>query len=317
MPPPSLTHLTLRDVACTTALASAVRSAAPHLTSLNLAWRVDDPWYREVPGLKRLIITFAPNLTPLVFISELCALHYSLADAIQTCSRLQHLKFSFKHPDHCPEDDLMTPDEDEDSDDETPRTAEEHMLVRLAEVMRALQSRRSLDMNLDGGWQTPSLVEAAAGSLTQLTSLTLVGPFDVAALRPLHNLLVHLSLDGDQYRLADVRPLSRLAYLQLFNNVDMGSCTELPASLRELHLDCSLTPRQLLQLQQLAPSLTQLSFNGRLVHGQEDAPPAASADGAGGALAAAPRPAASPCPGIGELVQAVRVLHGSCCGCES
>ncbi len=315
VPPPSLTHLTLRNVPCIKDLASAVRSAAPHLTYLDLAWRVDER-YREVPGLCCLITTCAPHLTSLVFSSELRTMHEPLADAIETCSRLQHLKYSFKHPDHCPEDDFLTADEDEDSDDDAPRTVEEHTLVRLAEAMRALPSLRSLDINLEGGWETPSIVEAAIGSLTQLTSLTLVGPSDVAALRPLRN-LVHLSLDGDEYRLADVQPLSRLTYLQLFNDVDFDGCTELPASLRELHLDRGLTPRKLLQLQQLAPSLARLSFDGRLVH--EGTPPAAGADGAGGCwgrtfqfveLAASPRPAASTCSGIEELVQAVRVLHG-------
>ncbi len=281
-----------------------MRSAAPHLTSLELALGRDlgrdlHRLQEATPGLCHLITTCAPSLTFLAFTHDsLTFVPQPLADAITACTRLQHLELclvsDFWHHE-------STSSDEEDPDDTPSHTIENKLAVRMArmaEAIRALPSLRSLGLQLYGELEEDLAVEAALGSLTQLTSLTLEVYGSLPALWQLHN-LVRLTVSFTVvYKLEDVQHLSQLTYLRLdsggkeyfIGRLDNYDCSELPASLRELHLEVNLTPRQLLQLLQLVPGLTRLSFAGiEIPVDEEVTPPAAAAGGAGGAPPASRR----------------------------
>ncbi len=309
VPPPSLTHLYLNEVPFTMALAFAVHSAAPHLSSLDLP---DAGLHSASPGLHHLITACAPSLTSLTLGNQdLLSIPQSLADAIAICTRLQHLQYCINY--------YTDPsDGEEDVDDDEGLNASRttvQMLTRMATATRALPSLHSLDLKVSDILYSESLVEDAIGSLTQLTRLVASGPFSLAALRPLQN-LVHLTTSYDGDKLADVQHLSRLTYLELDgDDTEVDGCTELPASLRELHLRCRMKPRQLLQL---GPGLTRLSFGAIWV-----TLPAAAAGGADGASDEGLSGSGSGSGSVGEegpgqvgsgafdeLLEAVGLLHG-------
>lgn len=345
LPAPSLTHLYLRDIPFTDVLASAVRSAAPHLASLDIEYYREVRGVREVvPGLCNLLTTCASSLTSLTFDRRILAfVPQPLANAISACTRLQHLGIALAA--HYVPAHYVPEDSDEEDADDPPSSMEKQLAVRLERMfnaMHALPSLRSLDLIIPGDLEQPSAVAAAIGSLTQLTSLKLAAELSLPVVRPLRNLarLTYHPYGDAGARLADVQPLSQLTYLVLDSKdkyspaADVDGCTGLPASLRELHLDCHPTARQMQHLLQLGPGLTRLSFGGIMIPVNEGrTPPAAAAGGSGGAGAsdgagagAAGEGVSSSGPGSGiseeegpgqadsgaldELLQAVGLLHG-------
>ncbi len=335
---PSLTHLSLCNIPYTDALASAVHSAAPHLPSLTIASDLSSQaaLAAATPGLCRLITTCAPSLTSLTFSRHLNSFPQPLADAIATCSRLQHLQL---------------PLEDTCSDDEDGELCEEdydlemESVERIAGTASALPALRSFDFEARNPFVP---VENAVSSLTRLTSLRLNGlelqPMEFfleGALSPLRN-LVRLTLHGGaQVDERDLRLLaagcSQLTYLSFEGSFwlkfqggagqqqgggRLRGCIPLPAALRELHLGFRIEPWELLALQ-LPPGLTRLtagdiraSFDhkrcdhiygpaGRrdVAGGGHHVGPAVGAGGHGGL-----QPPASPCPGFDDLLEAVQLL---------
>ncbi len=300
-----LTHLSLCNVPYTDALASAVHSAAPHLASLDINSDLSPPDDLDaaLPGLCRLITTCAPSLTSLTFSRAQYAIPQPLADAIATCTCLQHLQVELYTERDIPEGETPT----EDS------------AMRVVEVARALPSLRSLDLYV-GNEAEPPL--EALGTLTQLTSLKLnvsnVGlGLAVSMLRPLHS-LARLALVGGKVAEADLGVLAaecgQLTHLA-FEDTQLGlesaqagrrGCVRLPAALRELHLGCSVDPRDLLALQ-LPPGLTRLRVDcikaSALTHTDAEA-------GAGVNAGGVPAVPPSACPGFDELLQAVGLLYG-------
>lgn len=318
VPAPSLTHITLQVPFTSLALPPAVRSAAPHLTSLSLPGA---GVYTTSPGLHHLITACAPTLTSLTLGDEdLHSVPQPLADAITACTRLQHLQFRIRC--NGPSDSEDDSDDDAALDDNAPRTAV-HLVVRMATVIGALPSLRSLDLHINGDLGREVLededvesLEDAIGSLTQLTSLDINCPFGLAALQPLQNLVKLTKFYNYEDELVDVQHLSHLTYLQLDGvKASLDGCTELPASLRELHLQCSMTPRQLLQL---APGLTRLSFMTIRVTlpaaaaGGADgvADRGVSGSGSGGGCDEEEGPGQAGGGAFDELVQAAGLLHG-------
>ncbi len=84
----TLKRLSLCNVPYTTALASAVHSAAPHLSSLDIASDLSElkDLDAATPGMSSLITTCAASLTSLTFGHDLHSVPQPLADAIAACS---------------------------------------------------------------------------------------------------------------------------------------------------------------------------------------------------------------------------------------
>ncbi len=323
---PSVTHISLDQVAYTDTLASAVRSAAPLLASLDIYTDLSSPDDLEAatPGLCRLITTCAPSLTSLTLSRSQYAVPQPLADAIATCTRLQHLRVVLHTEQHIPKGE--TPQEDSTS--------------RVVEVVHGLPSLRSL--NLEIGNANDSPVEVLS-TLTQLTSLKVYAAdvsegYMLHVLQPLRN-LARLVLTGtselcEPHFTLLAAELEQLTYFKYSGN-ELGlesakagkrGCVPLPPALRELRLKCSVTPRDLLALQ-LPPGLTRLTVQD-LVASAKTYSRAAASGGAGGNAPAgaaqvvpavggggggsAPSPAVppSPCPGFDELLEAVALLFG-------
>ncbi len=272
VPPPTLGRLSLCNVPYTDALASAVHSAAPLLASLIIANSdLLHPLDVEeaAPGLCRLITTCAPHLTSLTFSKDMHAVPEALAAGIAACTHLQHLEINISY---WGTGDTDEEDDDGDEDIEGDGALVVQSVVRLAEVVCALPSLRSLTFEwlskLDDGPLLQTAV-SALGRMTQLTSLGFRGPWpwpvrDV--LTPLHG-LARLSVTGSMdMKSDDLQPLAadlaRLTYLAVdeadFDDKQQRGTLPLPPALRELHLGSCVAPAHLLALQ-LPPSLTRLS----------------------------------------------------------
>ncbi len=331
----------------TTALASAIHSAAPHLSSLEIASDLcePEPLAAATPGLCRLITTCGPSLTSLTFSRHL---HYSIPQpldhAIATCTRLQHLQLSLIDVCWCDEDGKVC---------EPEYQQELQSMQHLDQAMSALPALRSLDFERHN-LAVP--VEFGVSRLTHLTNLRFNG-LDLAlmenitalVLSPLSH-LVRLTLHGDDELCeADFRLLaaacSQLTCLAFDGMVRLDlkgagrggrrwGCVPLPVALRELHIHNGVRPYALLALE-LPPGLTRLvadglsascsttvGYNGGAAAGAPAArvdghgSPAAGAGGADGSSAAALPPTSggtlqqpSPCPGFDDLLEAVRLLH--------
>ncbi len=265
-----LTHLSLRNIPYTNALASAVHAAAPHLASLTIAsgLSTQDALAAATPGLCRLITACAPTITSLTFgYNEVPFVPQPLANAIAACTRLKHMKMLLAET-CCTDDDGGLCDAEDQQ--------ELQSMQRLDRAFSALPALRSLEF---GRHNSRVPVEIGLSSMTRLTCLDFNGldlaPMkDVTArlLSPLRN-LARLALDGDGViGEADCRLLaaecSQLTCLTLHGLVRLdlkggglgGSrrgCVPLPAALRELHLLNILQPCALLALA-LPPGLTWL-----------------------------------------------------------
>ncbi len=257
-PTPSLTHLSTCNIPYTDALASAVRSAAPNLTSLTIASNFDDSDEIELatPGLCHLITTCAPGLTSLTFTHVLQTVPQPLADAIATCTRLQHLSYIIGE------------------EEVAQNFPQEQSVLRVTHALHSLPSFRSLDfMYCCSGKSTA--VAAAIASLTQLTCLSLTGAwtrYQPDIVRPLRN-LVRLTLDIPVRGKAEAQQLAaelpQLTYLCVqgygccctapYDGPAQRGSMPLPAGLRELQLSSEVEPRELLALQ-LPPGLTRLGL---------------------------------------------------------
>ncbi len=278
----ALTLLSLRDVEFTDELAAAVGSAAPRLESLDIVGKnlcTAASLDYATPGLCRLITTCAPHLTSLAFKCELHSVTQPLADAIRSCSRLQHLE--------CRLGDWWY-DYDYGSDSGGDESQGENApvpglyatillqvsVVRLAGVLSSLPSLRSLGLAYYYVDATHSTA-AAICSMTQLTRLHFDSPWygDTASILRLPRNLVHLTLQTNCSALQDddvrllASELSQLTHLSLLGRVRAmydepalpRRSLPLPPALRELHIGCSVRLRGLRALQ-LPPGLTWLSL---------------------------------------------------------
>ncbi len=239
------------------------------------------------PGLCRLIDTCTPTLTSLTFSGFLSFVPQPLADAITTCTSLQHLQVGI-YPD---------PENFEEG------AYEQDSLFRVAELAAALPSLRSLDFALESSREALEEWLEPLSRATGLTSLTLKSPVSIThllthVLRPMRGSLVRLSLHGWSLCEKDLRVLAaeygQLTYFEFgsiqFDTLDLwlmdgarGS-VPLPAALRELHFACGVEPWDLLALQ-LPHGLTRLSIDGlqcSSVAEEGDEPPDEDGDGAAG-----------------------------------
>ncbi len=275
---PSLTLLSLRDLEFTDELAAAVGSAAPRLESLDIVGKnlsTAAGLNTATPGLCRLITTCAPHLTSLAFKCELHSVTQPLADAIRSCSRLQHLE--------CRLGDWWYIFDGAYDDIEDGEAAAREMyatmllelsVVNLAGVLRSLPSLRSLGLAYQYVYASQRTADTIS-SMTQLTRLHFNSPWygETASVPRLPRNLVHLTLEenGDALQDDDLRllasELSQLTHLSFLGRVRAmydepalpRRSLPLPPALRELHIGCSVRLRGLLALQ-LPPSLTQLSL---------------------------------------------------------
>ncbi len=248
-----------------------MRSAAPHLASLDIASNLSyaDRLGAATPGLCCLVATCAPSLTSLTFSSSLPSVPQPLADAVATCTRLQHLRvcvFSYdEHPDGV--------------------TSARDSVFRVATVAAALSSLRSLSSKFICMDEDGALEESLEPirDATQLTSLDIDSPVSTThllkhVLRPMRSSLVRLSLHGYSLYESDLRLLAaeygQLTYFEFENTgcdpLDLNlvdrerDSVPLPAALRELHLpDLAIVPWELLALH-LPSGLTRLSIYGLL-----------------------------------------------------
>ncbi len=332
VPHASLAHLSLCHVPYTAALASAIHSAAPHLSSLTIASDLSSQaaLAAATPGLSRLITTCAPGLTSLTFGHDLHSVPQPLADAIAACTRLQHLQLSLAETSWCDDDGVI-------------RDAEQQQellsMQQLNRTFSALPALRSLAFER----HNPAVpAEVGMSCVTHLTNLRFNG-LDLAlmenltanVLSPIRHLL-SLTLHGDgaideaglRLLAAECSQLTCLAFERraCINFKGDGwtgrwRCSvPLPAALRELHINTRVHPSDLLALQ-LPPGLTRLavkdliaSCSGARRYPAGAAGPAAgdgghAAAGAAGGASGSGALQPSPCPGFDDLLEAVRLLH--------
>ncbi len=317
---PSLTHLTLGELTYTDALTSALRSAAPHLASLNLY--IDEQLGAVAPSLSRMLTACAPQLTSLTFLHNeffgMDEIPPSLADAVACCTGLQHLRIGLQH-----------------SADGTYNSS----VKELARALGALPNLCSLKL-----WTTyDDLLGTVLGNAQHLTSLNLMVDMGLGGewLQPLPN-LTSLTIKNTRIWQQDMRLLaascSQLTSLRIKDEdglmPGLAKCAPgsvpLPAALQELRFTRPLCVRALLALA-LPPGLTRIHVEElhwlprgvdiSYIDSDDDADPGepgpggpagggaaqGAEQGPGGGVQLPPPPF---CPSFNKVLEAVRLLHG-------